>query len=533
MKLKWKSIAWVLVAALSAGALSGCAGDKKAQTSGEKTTLTVEVFERGNAPSNGETADNNRWTKWINEQFGEPNNITVKFHPIQRAQETEMLNVLMASKQAPDIIFTYDKTVYNTFVKQGGLTELTEVLDKHGKQLKEMLGDALDYMKVDGKLYGVTAKRPYLGQFTSYVRQDWLDKLGIKAPETTMEVYEMLKLFKEKDPGGVGSENVVPFPLTANSFSQEGFQQNTLHLVYSFVEDMTKKEFYTLPQIKYPGYKEGVRFLNKMYNEGLLDRDFALQNDNKKFDEHISSGRAGFFVRDTNVGFNDAGAVGTLYKNNPDAKLVAIDPFKNKDGRTPKRLYNPAAMNIMIPSFSKNSEAAIKYLNWMADEKVGMELMLGVEGEHYKLVEGVPVTIDTEHNKLTRWNNTDLSIIYNGSDYGSLENYYTSLRVQGDIYGDLKEQGARIAVVDGYYDPFYTVILESESKYRSILDKKFQEVMIKSIMASPEEFDAVYDGLAQEYMDIGGQELMEEKSKAFDAGNYIEPDGEGIYRPYH
>jgi len=525
-----KRTALVLAVVMSLGVLSGCGGEKK--ESGGKKTLTVAVFDRGNAPSNGETPDNNRWTKWINEKFGEPNNIEVKFHPIPRAQEVEMLNVLMASKQAPDIVFTYDKTVYTNFVKQKGLTDLTDIVKEHGKDLETFLGDSLELMKIDGKLYGLTAKRQHEGQFMSYVRKDWLDKLGLEVPSSTEDVYNMIKLFKESDPDGVGKENTIGMPLTASSFSQEDWQQSTLHMIWSFVEPMSKKDFYTLPQIKYPGYKDGVRFLNKMYNEGLIDPDFALQNDNKKFEEHISMGRTGFYTRDLNVGLNDSGFLGALRQNNPEAEYIACEPFVNKNGISPKRRYLPASLYIMIPSFSKSATEAVKYLNWMADSKIGFNLMQGEEGEHYKLVEGVPVTIDTEHNKLTRWNNSDLSIIYNGVNYDDDEKYYTSLRISHDYFGPLKESGARLSVNNGYYDPFYTTILDSENKYRSTLNKKFQELMIKSIMASESEFDTVYDGIVEEYMSVGGEEVYNERCKAFDAGHYFESEDEEIYKPY-
>ncbi len=41
------------------------------------TTLTVEVFDRGNMPAEYGTVDNNRWTRWIQENFGDPNGIKV------------------------------------------------------------------------------------------------------------------------------------------------------------------------------------------------------------------------------------------------------------------------------------------------------------------------------------------------------------------------------------------------------------------------------------------------------------------------
>lgn len=531
MITKKRGIALMLSIVMSAGLFAGC-GKNDSGSAGGKKTLTVAVFDRGNAPSNGETPDNNRWTKWINEKFGEENNIEVKFHTIPRSQEVEMLNVLMASKEAPDIVFTYDKTVYTNFVKQKGLTDLTDIVKEHGQQLTEFLGDSLELMKVDGKLYGLTAKRPYEGQFISYIRKDWLDKLGLDVPNTPEELYNTLKAFKENDLDGVGKENTIGMPLTAASFSQEDWQQSTLHLVWAFVEQMSKKDFYTLPQIKYPGYKEGVRFLNKMYNDGLIDPDFALQNDNKKLEEHISMGRTGFYTRDINVGINDNGFMGALRQNNPEAEYIACEPFKNKDGISPKRRYLPASLYIMIPSFSKSAVEAVKYLNWMADPEIGFNLMQGEEGEHYKLVEGVPVTIDTEHNKLTRWNNTDLTIIYNGVNYEDEEKYYTSLRISHDFFGPLKEQSAKLGINNGYYDPFYTTILESENKYRSTLNKKFQELMIKSIMAPTTEFDSVYDSIVDEYMSIGGNEIYEEKCKAFEEGKYFESDNEEVYKPY-
>ena len=520
-----------LIAALATTALAGCGGGEKT-SGGAKKTLTVEVFERGNAPSNGETVDNNRWTKWINEKFGAENNIEVKFQPIQRSQEVEMLNILMASKQAPDIIFTYDRSIYTNFVQQKGLTQLDDIIAEHGKQLKSFLGDGLEAMRIDGKLFGVTAKKAYSGQFISYVRQDWLDKLGMDVPTNPEEVYQMLKEFKEKDPDGVGSENIIGMPLVANSFSREEWQQQTLHTVWAFVEPMSKKDFYTLPQIKYPGYKEGVRYLNKLYNEGLIDKDFAFQDDNKKMDEHIAAGRTGFFTRDINVGVNESGCVGTLMKNNPNAKIVACAPFNNKDGISPKRLSPITAMYIMIPSFSKSAEEAVKYLDWMADPEIGHNLMFGEEGEHYELVDGIPVVIDAEHNKLTKWNNLDLSIIYNGTDYGSAENYYNSFKVTDKVFGELKEQGSRLGAQYGYFDPHFTSILEAENKYRATLNKKYQEIMIKSIIETPENFDAVYDSLTEEYMTIGGTEVYEERCVAFDNGDYIDFDREDIYKPF-
>jgi putative aldouronate transport system substrate-binding protein len=50
------------------------------------------------------TMDNNRWTKWVNEN--KPND--VKYVAVPRFESLQKLNVLFASGFAPDLIFEYD-----------------------------------------------------------------------------------------------------------------------------------------------------------------------------------------------------------------------------------------------------------------------------------------------------------------------------------------------------------------------------------------------------------------------------------------
>ena len=39
---------------------------------------------------------------------------------------------------------------------------------------------------------------------------DWLEKLGLEEPQTTEELYEVLKAFKTQDPNGNGKANEIP-----------------------------------------------------------------------------------------------------------------------------------------------------------------------------------------------------------------------------------------------------------------------------------------------------------------------------------
>ncbi len=109
----------------SAETPAGEEGQPAAENTAEPTTLTVMVYERGNTTETYGSATDNYWTRWIQQEFGDPNNITLKYIPVPRNEETQKINTMMASASAPDIIFSYDSNMIIQYGKDGGLVELT------------------------------------------------------------------------------------------------------------------------------------------------------------------------------------------------------------------------------------------------------------------------------------------------------------------------------------------------------------------------------------------------------------------------
>ncbi|CAH1213096.1 hypothetical protein PAECIP111891_03911 [Paenibacillus allorhizoplanae] len=168
---------------------SGAASATNA-VSKEAITLKVEIFDRGNAPAGAGSVENNFWTQWIQKNFGDLNNIKIQFIPVPRNQEVDKLNVLMATGDAPDLVFTYDSTTINNYVKNGGLTELGALIDQNGPNLKKFLGpEVLSYGLFSGKQYVIPAKRTLQYTQSSYIRKDWLDKLGMPGPENNRRFF--------------------------------------------------------------------------------------------------------------------------------------------------------------------------------------------------------------------------------------------------------------------------------------------------------------------------------------------------------
>jgi putative aldouronate transport system substrate-binding protein len=474
--------------------------------------LKVEVFDRS-AP--GYTADNNYWTKWVQEQFGKPNNITVKFVPVLRAQEIDKLNILMGSGDAPDIVFTYDLHVAYNYARLGGLTDLSKPLEQYGKNLKKYLGGTVLSLGVfDGVQYSIPAKRVMTGSFGSFIRKDWLDKLKLPVPRTIDEWYNAMKAFKEKDPGNVGKDKVVPFALMTNV---SNITWTCQVLLDAFKKKMSYEDESCLPQWIMPGFKDAIRYMNKLYNEGLISPEFPLDKDEKKYDKDVSQGRVGFIIHNVDQPYRTSpGLSMELAKNVPGGELVPCDPFLNAEGRHYRKVYGPNGFYIMIPKTSTHVAEAIKYLDWMANPDTIFFLQNGVKGVNYKeFKSGIPVNIAEVAGDMRI--TSDIPIIVNGKDFGDLEKNITAGTL-GATPGYEKQwaDAYRISITgDKYFQIFYPI--ESEAKLKTTLFDKETEIFVKTVTAKPVDFDKLYDKLVQEYMDAGGTKVLADRKAYFKA----------------
>ncbi|WP_017691262.1 extracellular solute-binding protein [Paenibacillus sp. PAMC 26794] len=516
---KWMGLALTMVMGVSL--LAGCssASDSKsteggASSDGKRVTLKVEIFDRGNSPS-PHTITNNFISKMIQEKFGDPNNIDVQFVPVQRSEEVTKLNVLMASNtDVPDIVFVYDSSVFYRYAQQGGLADVGELINQHGPNLKKFLGeDTLKFGQVDGKQFAIPGKRAITGRYSSYIRQDWLDKLGLPVPKTTDELYTTLKAFKEKDPGQLGSKN-IPMGM---ALAPANFET----LIYSFIKpvsgDLTYGQRYELPL--HEGFKDSMKFLNKLYNEGLISKDFSLDKDKTQLGKDVSNGNIGYWSEDVDAMFYGEGTMDNLHKNVKDSNVLPVDVYTNPnaDNKHIKSRYGTNGMYIMIPKSSERSVEAVKYLDWMASGNNLIDIYSGVEGENYELVDGIPVVKeDATQEAMDRlFTSGDTAIISNGKNIGD-----EATNEKAWILGfptnnqEMLKQSLTIANTDTVGPIIFDKPIEAEMKYSTALKDKLDVIIVKTAMAKPADFDAVFDKEMADFMSLGGTELKKELEQA-------------------
>jgi putative aldouronate transport system substrate-binding protein len=513
-----------LFSALAILSLIAC---NKQSGSGGKPVLaeiTVEVFDRGL----GVDAAKNNWTGWIQQKLLADENIQITFVPVPRNDEIPALNNMMAAGNPPDICFTYNTELINNFRDLGGLYNMAPQAEALMRDLKAFLGpdpmlagQSLLYRNQDKntrEMFYFPARRIFQGRYNTFIRKDWLDKLGLPLPSTTQEFYDALLAFKRQDPGGVGAANVIPYSSSKNIVIRAA------NLIESFIDrDLSDRDRWinTVADRSFllPGYKEGVRFLNRMYHDGLLDRDFPLHPTDNIIDDTVRAGRAGAYSGNYDAPYRGGPSVlNDLQSNVPGAEIVPVDPFTGSGGGVTKYSYDAAGMYIFIPRSAKNPEAAMRYLNWMAKYENRIFLQIGEEGVSHDLVNGIPkARAVPAGSPWTQFGpqNIDYVIISNGLELDTPERTVLGLANSYTCDPQLIILADRIAMLNARPVPVVPVTLTAAGPYVRTLQDKGDVLMAEAVTCPPAQFDRVWDGGITDWLSSGARVIIDERGAKY------------------
>jgi putative aldouronate transport system substrate-binding protein len=139
-----------------------------------------------------------------------------------------------------------------------------------------------------------------------------------------------------------------------------------------------------VPRVLDPSYKDYVTFVNGLFKNGLLDKEFAVNKD-ATLKEKLSSGRAGVAVLNWSALPTVADA---LKKNHPEGKLAYIGVLAGKNNKGGLSTSAGFDRITYIPKASKHPEDAIKWLNAKLDNDTFKLMAIGEEGVHYTFKDG-------------------------------------------------------------------------------------------------------------------------------------------------
>ncbi len=488
--------------------------------------ITVEVYDRGN--DGGSDPTNNMYTKYIHDGMLADHNVEVEFKAVPRWTEVDEINNLLAAGEAPDVCLTYSYATIQTYANMGGVQDLSELVETYKADtphLWDWLGEVnmyWDKSPVDGTLWAIEGKRATTNRINTFVRQDWLDALDLKAPTTTQEFEDMLVAFKDNADKLLGKDakKMVPYSVSYDV----GWRAATL--IESFMDPkMSDFDYYVngFDDRKFTeeGTKDAVKLLNKWYNAGLMWNDFAIYGEGDTTeDDMMKAGYVGAFTHNWDYPFrNGDDSINANLQRivGENAKFVAIDPFDSKDGTHTKFVTSTAGdRKIFFPTTNEEPLASLLYLDWISDPEHIQYLQLGDEGVTCKkLDDGSYETISAEGDAIMNSGfNIDYTITCNGLHLA--DDKLTELSISHSYAGidpEIVIEANKIANTDIRKEKCVNVgEISSESGVGEALNAKRTEVYDNAVVASEAEFDKVWDDGMADYMGAGGQDIKDERT---------------------
>ena len=495
----------------------------------ETRSITVEIYNRNN--DGGTDPTDNVWTKWIKEQMLEKYNVDVTFVSIGRWTEGDDTNNLLADGKAPDICYTYNNNMILSYASMKdangnpGVINLTPYLEAYKDQLGDLIkliGEADLYYDQDpttGEVWMIEGIRADVSRITTFIRKDWLDKLSLPLPTTEEEFYNDLVAFRDNAATLLGDEadKMIPYSTSTDI----GWRNDLLCVAYVPTNIPDEDLFvygYDDRHLTYPGWTDGIKTLNKWYNEGLVWKDFGLYNDSTQEDNNMKAGYVGAFMHNWDYPFrNGEDCINLNLKRNvgEDAMFVAVDCFPNAEGVTKKFMGAAVGSDrkIFFPSTNKEPVASLMYLNFISSEEAIKYLQTGLEGTNYNLTaegayEILPATGEWVKNS---GNNIDYTMTCNGLYLGEATGATTALSYPG-IPADVVIAANEFGKNNGYFVKHFNVgSIESEADVGTSLTEKRDALLTKAVTASVEDFDSVLAEGLDDYMSSGGQDIMDER----------------------
>ncbi|WP_026529090.1 extracellular solute-binding protein [Butyrivibrio sp. VCD2006] len=542
--MKKRGIALLLSLVMTASVVAGCGSSSKdaAKASGsdtvasevdanaeltlplcdEKTDISVWMLNDSTAMAkNGGDYNNNPYYKELEERT----NVHINWQVPAAQTESEQFNLLFTSGELPDVMFysasqgiTY-KDGLDAAVDDGYFLDLTDLLPKYAPHYLEALKKSSENVQKaavtdEGRyvqIYSIlqTSQPSFYGYV---VRQDWLDDLGLSTPETYEDWENMLKAFKDEK-GASAALSAYPVWLW-----NLGAGMGVYNLTDFYQENgEVKQALFNEPE----KVREFLTLLNKWYNEGLIDPDFASETNPWGNSVLISNDSTGV----TCTMYTIPSALFLPSMTDEDASFSALKVPVANAGDTVKSGYVVPDTNAswVISADCKNPELVLKWIDYMYTDEGALFGNYGKEGETFTMGDdGKPVFTDVIAN------NAD------GLSYDEAMRIYTYEPSWPGIYYDWERELQFVSQDDfkmcdtwndfdheaTYYPSYATMNLDETAEYSDIfsdLSTYIQENLLSFVTGSKslDEYDEFIDTVKS--MNI--ERVIELKQAAYDRFN--------------
>lgn len=381
-------IALVSATALAATALAGCGktSEESTQTTAvseaegtakedlplSKYPETVTVHLGGALNPNakmpdGMSYDDNSYTRFLKDDL----NIEVVYDWVTSSSDyDEKMNLCIGSGTIPELM-NVNATQYRALLKYDMIQPLDQYFDDYasdalkgyvesgGEELKKCISND------KGEMMAIPAPNITAGGINEmWIRQDWLDNLGLEVPRTWDELAAVAEAFVTQDPDGNGEADTIGILGPGNTDHMNAIGGNQFGLDPLFSSFQSYPQYWLQDEdgtVKYgsiqPETRTALEKIQKLYTDKLIDTEMLVRNNCQ---EAILSGKVGIFFGPWWIGYtvSDATLAG-------EADWRAYFTPLSEDGKYYTHMPDPTSTYVVVSKSCKNPEAAIKIINYL------------------------------------------------------------------------------------------------------------------------------------------------------------------------
>lgn len=552
--MKRKVVSLMLVSAMVAGMLAGCGSDSGSSKGGSST----ETGSAAEASSSGETADdaddkspitfeyfnadgkNGNWDNPVAKAITEATGVTldVSYPVASQGDAKEDVALMIANDEYPDMI--YAKGSATDLYQAGALIDMTDLIEKYGPNIKKMYGAEMEKLKWsqdDPGIYqlsyaGVNQKTLTTGG-SCQIQWAALKENNYEYPKTLDEYEKMIKSYLAAHPKTEDGLDMIGITMSASDWHWMITLGNPAGLLADASPDngqwIIDDEYNVHYKHVTDEEKEYFKWLCRMYNEGILDPNFATQTD----DDYIAKVASGRVVAITDAEWHYSQCEATLVADGKvDQTYVGLPVTLREDQVEKALLYQGTTVGwgIGITKSCEDPVRAIKFLDYLCSDEGQILYHWGIEGENYFLDDnGQPYRTDEEvakaqsdpdYAKNTGIDNYTGFPIYGTGSYSEDGFPYTPTTKESVIanYNTAEKEGCEAMGFEMLTDMFaqpeefdllpYSALWAYQqpqelAEKQTILDEIAWPGLVKCVTGTEDEFDGNWKSMVQELTDNG------------------------------
>lgn len=513
--------AFALAAALCAGMMAGCSPKEESQI-GEDGVLELEFYN-----ADGEE---DLWDNAVAEAITEATGVRLKIDYPVAAQDMKVA-LMIAEQNFPDII--YAKGDAASLIDAGALLDLTDLIEEYGPNIKKLYGDQFDklkYSKEDPSIYQLSSyaigSENYKSSGTAQIQWDVLKENNYEVPRTLDELEKMLKDYIAAHPTTDKGLSTIGFTLSASDWHWMITLGNPAGTIANGEPDngqwLVDENYNAVYKFRSDEEREYFRWMNRMYNEGILDPEFATQT-HEDYIAKISSGRV-LALFDTDWDYEDAERV--LKSDGKLGKTYAPLPMTmNEDVKCPLLMDQGLVVGqgVAITTACKYPVEAIKFIDYLCSDEGQVLTNWGIKdvnyfvdenGKRYRTPEEIEESSANQNYKketgVGRYNFPFPA--YGTGMLDATGNPYTTASKEAVIaeYNEEQKAACEAWEVDLLLDifpqkeefeipefpPIWAYVMPAEfTDLNNKLDEVAWSSLITCVIGKPEAFDANYDAM--------------------------------------